>query len=236
MKLNPSFVKTRNVRNFEVLMDTLALAEGEGRFGLIYGQAGRGKTRTSQWYAAQQGSVYMRVLAIWNTSERDFLRALATELGVLTPPWTKSAAFKVVLDKLVASPRPIILDEMEKMPPKFLGFIRDLTDLSGSPVIFVGEVDLLDYLRAERRVWSRVFQAVEFEPISASDIVFYGAEVAGLRFDKAAAALAAKDSGGDFRLVRRLVVSLAQMAKGKGASEVNAEMVSIAAKQSLSGR
>lgn len=236
MKLNPSFVKTRNVRNFEVLMDTLALAEGEGRFGLVFGQAGRGKTRTSQWYAAQNQSVYMRVLSIWNTSERDFLRALATELGVRSLPWSKAAVFKVVLDKLVADSRPIILDEMEKMPPKFLGFIRDLTDLSGAPIIFVGEVDLLTYLQAERRVWSRVFQTVEFEPIGASDIVFYGAEVAGLRFDKAAAALAAKDSDGDFRQVRRLVVALARMAEGKGASDVNAEMVTIAAKQALSGR
>lgn len=41
MKLKPSFVKTRNVRNFEVLMNGLDLAAGEGRFGLVYGQADR---------------------------------------------------------------------------------------------------------------------------------------------------------------------------------------------------
>jgi len=235
MKLNPAFVKTRNVRNFEVLMNGLDLAEGEGRFGLVYGQAGRGKTRTSQWYAAGNACVYMRVLSIWTTSELDFLCALARELGVLTPPRRKATAFQAVLDKLITEPRAIILDEMEKMPPKFLGFIRDLTDLSGSPIVFVGEVELIPYLQAERRVWSRVFQQVEFEPISATDIVFYAADVAGLQLDKLAAGILAKSSGGDFRLVRRDVLALVQMCQGKGTKSVNAEMATIAAKQALKG-
>lgn len=235
MKLNPAFVKTRNVRNFEVLMNGLDLAEGEGRFGLVFGQAGRGKTRTSQWYAAGNACVYMRVLSIWTTSELDFLCALARELGVLTPPRRKATAFQAVLDKLITEPRAIILDEMEKMPPKFLGFIRDLTDLSGSPIVFVGEVELIPYLQAERRVWSRVFQQVEFEPISATDIVFYAADVAGLQLDKTAAGILAKSSGGDFRLVRRDVLALVQMCQGKGTKSVNAEMATIAAKQALKG-
>lgn len=235
MKLTPAFVKTRNVRNFEVLMSGLDLAEGEGRFGLVYGQAGRGKTRTSQWYAAGNACVYMRVLSIWASSELDFLRTLARELGVLTPPRRKATAFQAVLDRLVAEPKAIILDEMEKMPPKYLGFIRDLTDLSGSPVVFVGEVELVTYLRAERRVWSRVFQQVEFEPISSSDIVYYANDVAGLQLDKAAAWIMAKSSGGDFRLVRRDVLALVQMCQGKGTKSVNAEMATIAAKQALKG-
>ena len=236
MKLNPAFVKTRNVRNFEVLMNGLDLAEGEGRFGLVFGQAGRGKTRTAQWYAAGNASVYMRVLSIWTTSELDFLCALARELGVLTPPRRKAPAFHAVLDRLVTEPKAIILDEMEKMPPKFLGFIRDLTDLSGSPIVFVGEVELIPYLQAERRVWSRVFQQIEFEPISATDIVFYAADVAGLQLDKNAAGIVAKSSGGDFRLVRRDVLALAQMCHGKGTTNVTAEMATIAAKQALQGR
>ena len=39
IKVKPTFVRTKNVRNFEVLMDGLALGEGEGRLGLVYGQA-----------------------------------------------------------------------------------------------------------------------------------------------------------------------------------------------------
>ena len=40
--VKPVFVQTRNVRNFQAMMGGLALAEGEGRLGLIFGRAGRG--------------------------------------------------------------------------------------------------------------------------------------------------------------------------------------------------
>ncbi|NCC91719.1 MAG: ATP-binding protein [Opitutae bacterium] len=235
MKLNPSFVKTRNVRNFEVLMAGLDLAEGEGRFGLVWGQAGRGKTRTAQWYAAETRAVYLRVLAVWATSELDFLCTLARELGVLTPPRRKGPAFQAVLDKLVADPRPIILDEAEKMPSRFLELLRDLTDLSGAAIVFVGEENLVGYLDRERRVWSRVFQQLQFEPINAGDIVFYASDVAGLQLDKQAAEAIAQSSTGDFRLVRRDVIALAQICRAQKTVNVNAEMVSIAAKQTLRG-
>jgi hypothetical protein len=216
-------------------MDGLAMAEGEGRFGLVWGQAGRGKTRTAQWYAAQHQAIYMRVLAVWSTSEMDFLATLARELGVLTPPRRKATAFTAVLDRLIASPRPVILDEMEKMPPKFLELLRDLTDLSGAAIVFVGEENLVGFLDRERRVWSRVFQQLQFEPINAGDIVFYASDVAGLQLDKQAADAIALASGGDFRLVRRDVLALAQICRAKKTVNVNAEMVSIAAKQTLRG-
>lgn len=235
MKLKPSFVKTRNVRNFEVLMDGLALAEGEGRFGMVVGRAGRGKTRTSQWYAAGHGCVYLRALSIWKTSELDFLISLARELGVLTPPKRKAPVFQVCLDRLLAEPRTIILDEMEKLPRKHLDVIRDLADLSGIAIVFVGEEELVPYLDSERRSWSRVFQQVEFEPIGAADIVFFASDTAGLKLDKQAAQILAKSSGGDFRLVRRDVLSLAQMAQGRGTTAVDAEMAEIAAKSAFKG-
>lgn len=235
MKLNPSFVKTKNVRNFQALMSGLEMAEGEGRFGLVWGQAGRGKTRTAQWYCADNNAVYLRVLAIWATSELDFLCTLAKELGVLTPPRRKAAAFQAVLDKLAMDPRPIILDEIEKLHPKFLEFLRDLTDLSGAAIIFVGEENLVEHLMHERRVWSRVFQQMQFEPINASDIIYYAADVAGLQVDKEASQIVATSSGGDFRLVRRDVVALAQICRAKDSKEVTAEMASIVAKQALRG-
>ncbi len=53
IRLKPEFVKTKNVRNFEVMMANLAISEGEGRLGMVYSQAGRGKTRTCQVYAAR---------------------------------------------------------------------------------------------------------------------------------------------------------------------------------------
>ena len=76
IKIRPTFIRTKNVRNFEALMDGLDLGEDDSRLGLVYGRAGRGKSRTAQWYAANHGYVYLFVLTVWRTNETEFLRAL----------------------------------------------------------------------------------------------------------------------------------------------------------------
>ena len=48
IQVKPVFVKTKNVRNFESMMDALAQASGEGRLGAVPSPPGRGKTRTAQ--------------------------------------------------------------------------------------------------------------------------------------------------------------------------------------------
>ena len=72
IKIRPTFIRTKNVRNFEALMDGLALGEDDSRLGLVYGRAGRGKSRTAQWYAANHGFVYLFVLTVWRTNETEF--------------------------------------------------------------------------------------------------------------------------------------------------------------------
>ena len=74
IKIEPVFVETKNTRNFNVIMAGLELAAGEGRLGMVWGRAGRGKTRTAQRFAAHNRGVYMRMLKVWRTSELDFLR------------------------------------------------------------------------------------------------------------------------------------------------------------------
>ena len=77
IEYKPVFIEsTKNVRNFKVMMDGLELGAGEGRLGMVYGRAGRGKTRTSQWYHAHNGGVFLRMQTIWRTSELEFIRAL----------------------------------------------------------------------------------------------------------------------------------------------------------------
>lgn len=231
----PIFVKTKNVRNFEVMMDGLALAEGEGALGLVHGRAGRGKTRTAVWWHGQHGGIYLRVLTVWQTSERAFLQSLCRELGARTPPSRKDACFAEAVDRLLADPRPVFLDEIEKLPERFLSIVRDLSDLSGAPFVLIGEEELLPWVRRERRVWSRTFQVMEFEPIAMSDIVYLARDACGLALTEDAAAALHRASGGDFRLVKRDLLLLVQMANAKKTTEITGEMAKTAVKMGLRG-
>ncbi|MDZ7831659.1 MAG: ATP-binding protein [Desulfobacterales bacterium] len=233
VSFNPVFVKTKNVRNFSVLMDGLDLAAGEGRLGMVYGRAGRGKTRTAQWYAAHNNCVYIRVWTIW--SELDFLKALARELGVVNPPGRRGTCAAEIVDRLVSAPRPIFLDEIEKLSRRHLDTIRDISDTCAVPIVLIGEEELVTVMRANRRVWSRTYQQVEFAPITAADILLYAGEATGLKLETPQARIMHEASGGDFRIVRRDLLTLIQYANARGTNTADADMVKMAVKSGLNG-
>lgn len=235
IQFKPTFVKTKNVRNFEVMMDALALGAGEGRLGLVYGRAGRGKTRTSQWYTAHNGCVYLRMATVWHSSELYFLKALCREVGILTPPARKGPCYDAVVDILAADPRPVFLDEPEKMTRRFLDVVRDISDESAAPFVLIGEEELVSYMKLNRRIWSRTFQQIEFQPIGNADIVSYASQATGLKLTPETAGIFHGASGGDFRLVRRDIISLVQIASAKQTSEITVEMAKMAVKAGLKG-
>lgn len=238
IEVKPVFIeKTKNVRNFSVMMDGLALGRGEGRLAAVYGKAGRGKTRTSQWYHAHHpGCIFLRMQTIWRTSELEFLRALCRELGILPAPGRKSPAFMSVMDALVADPKPVFLDEIEKLPRYFLDVILDLTDLSTAPFVLLGEEELLGYMRPNNRVSSRTYRALQFLPLNKSDIVIYFREMSGLSIDNEVAGVFYAASDGDFRIVKRDLFSLVQIANAKQTDQITVDMARVAVKTGLAGR
>lgn len=209
--IKPAFINTKNVRNFSAMMDGLALAEGEGRMGAVYGAAGRGKTRTAQVYGANNDCRYLRVATVWRGSELEFLRGLAKEIGIVSPPSRKGPCFAALVENLVADPRPVMVDEIEKMPKTYLDIIRDLTDLSTAPFVLIGEKELKGMLQDHERAWSRTYQKLEFAPIAVGDVMFYASDATGLKLTTEVAGILHQASGGDFRIVRRDIIALVQM-------------------------
>jgi hypothetical protein len=234
VQIKPVFVKTGNVRRFETLMDGLELSAGEGRLGLVYGRAGRGKTRTAVWYAAQTGCVFLRCLKIWRQSELGFLQALCRELGVMSVPHRKDPAFRAALDAMVANPKPVFIEEVEKLPYMFLEIIRDLSDLSAAPVVLIGEEELVSLLKRNRRVWSRTFRQMQFGPVEPADIVTYANQAAGLKLSAEVMGLLHQSSDGDFRLVKRDLINLVDACNANSTTEPDARMTKVAIKRALS--
>lgn len=236
IKVEPVFIKTRNVRNFSVMMDGLAMSAGEGRLGLVYGRAGRGKSRTSQWYAAHNGCIYLRMATVWRTSELEFLRALCKEAGYTgTPPHRKGPAFSAVIDRLIEDPKPVFLDELEKLPRFFLDIVRDLSDLSTAPFVLIGEDELPPIMEQNRRVWSRTYRALHFEGIEIKDVIIYAREATGISLTPKVAGLFYQASGGDFRIIRRDIINLMQIVNARGTDQVDQEMAKIAIAAGLGG-
>lgn len=237
IKFTPTFVQTKNVRNLWVMMDGLLLDRsdvGDERLGCVWGQAGRGKTRTVQTWAASHNAVYLATVSVW--SEVDFLKALCHELGVRQIPHRKGKCFALIMDALNRNLRPIIIDEIERFGQRYLEIVRDIANLSGGVVVLVGEEELPHLMRQNRRVWSRTYRTLEFEPIPASDIIAYVHQCTGLGLTKEALEVLHKSSQGDLRLVRRDTIALTHAYNNlRRSGDVDEETARIAVKESLRG-
>jgi hypothetical protein len=237
LTLNPIFVKTANVRNFETMMASLALASGEGRLGLIWGRAGRGKTRTAQvWAASNRRSVYVLVLSAWRRSQVDFLHALARELRITKPSRRMGTVFAEVAEALAGGRHTLFIDEPEKLPISFMELIRDLSDATGTPAVLIGEEDLPALMRQQRRVWSRTYQQVEFRPVEVADITQYvTASARRIRLSAGIAEALHRASGGDFRIVRRTLINLVEVLNARGTEQADEQSVAAAVSMALGG-
>lgn len=234
------FVKTRNVKVGDEMIEGLGLVNDEGVMASLTGEPGTGKTFWSQVRAANDDSVYFRVASIWKKSELDFMQAFCRELGMVKPPGRKGTCYLEAINRLQGTGRTVYVDEVQRLPKDFLVIILDLSDATGCPFVCVGEPELKGMMQAHARVWSRTFYAVEFGPISMSDVIFYGNEAAGLKLNSEIAGILHKASDGDFRIVRRSLIALAQLINAKGPGkdgepQITGEMARIAVKAGLSG-
>ena len=235
LSMKPVFVKTANVRNFESMMSGLALSAGEGRFGLVWGRAGRGKTRTAQYYCANtKGCHYILALQVWRHSHGELLKAIAKETGIINPAHRIGPLFGEVAERLIQSRPTVFIDEPDKLTISHLEIIRDLTEFTGTPFILIGEETLPDMMKKERRIWSRTFQQVQFQPFAVPDIVQYVNTAAGVRMSSPAAAEAIfKKSEGDIRIAKIIFINLVQVLNAKGTAEADEQTVQAAIHQAF---
>lgn len=237
LKFEHTRVACQNQEDFNEMMTVLEMAKEarEGRFGLIYGTAGRGKSRTTAAWAANNGSVHLLMLPIWATSELGFLQALCRELGLKAIPLTKNDCFAKAMDLLVAQPRPVFLDEMD-LCPRHLNLVRVLAELSGATFVLIGENELPALMSQNKRVWSRVFQVLHFEPAAPRDIIVYGRETAGLEVEAAAAAELNRSVGGeDWRVIKRTMIDVVGLGNAAKTRTVTVEIMRTAIKMGFQG-
>lgn len=228
------FIETSNVTDFRQKIRTLEDREhGEPGFALVYGQAGRGKTETSRNHYSLHGGVYLRVLQGW--TQCAFLQELCSEVCGVRPRSTGACKAQII-EALDGEPTTIYVDEADRLRVDRIEDLRDIYDLTGSPVVLIGERELKGLLGERRRIWSRVKQVVEFGPVLAEDVAVLADEASGLDVSPDACALIVRHADGDFRLVWTLLGHLEQASRAKGASAVDVPLVTAVAKKVASWR
>jgi DNA transposition AAA+ family ATPase len=216
------FLETQNVAAFRQALYVLEDTErGQSGIGVVWGTAGRGKTICAREYAVRTGAVYIRVMEDW--TPRAMLAALCRELNGSEPTSTERCK-KIACEALESQGKTLLVDEADRLNVGLVEHFRDIHDVTGTPIVLIGEEHLFPTLSARRRLWSRVTQTVEFKAISTEDIMIFGLKAAELRIDPEAARRIAVRSSGDFRLVFSDVQALEQMARASGVKQVDSKM------------
>lgn len=218
------FMVTQNVSRFREAMGVLEDVEvGQPGLGVVWGRAGRGKTECAREFAMRTGAVYLRVMEGW--TPRGMLAAFCKALNG-TEPRTAEHCKRLLVDELERFRRVILVDEADRLRRvEMIEHLRDVHDLTGAPIVLIGEEHLHAMISGRRRLWSRVTQAVGFGPIGAEDIIIYTGKATGLKMHPDAAGEVCKRSGGDFRLIHLDVRDLERMARASMKDEVVFDMV-----------
>lgn len=217
------FLETKNVKAFREALGVLEDAEkGQPGLGIIWGKAGRGKTICSKEYVVRTGAIYIRVMQDWTA--RAMLSAICREING-SEYRTVDKCKRSICDELESSPRTVLIDEADRLDVRLIEHFRDIHDMTGVPIVLIGENSLFPTLKVRERIWSRITQNIRFDDISAEDIMLFGIKSAQIKIEPAAAGEIEKRCKGDFRLVWIDVRDLARICRASRTDMVTPEMV-----------
>ena len=223
-------IETEAMTRFDAAVDAVVTAgRGLSGFVLAYGQAGRGKSVAADRYHFQRGGAYVRVWQGW--SQTAFLQRLLFEVrgkNMDMPRHTGNRCKEMIVELLDENRMPIFVDEADRLKIDRIEDLRDIHEMTGAPIVLIGEEGIFGLLSERRRIWSRVAHEVAFGPISPAEVGLYGMQAAGLDIPPEASSEIAKRTEGDFRLDRNVCLLLEKAAKASGSFTVDRPMLETA--------
>lgn len=220
-------IPTEATTRFNEAVDAVVDAgRGTSGFILAHGQAGRGKSVAADQYHYERGGAYIRVWEGWRQAA--FLQRVLFEVrgknGDL-PRLGADRCKQTIVDLLERERKPIFVDEADRLAIGRIEDLRDILEMTGAPIILIGEESIFGLLSERRRIWSRVAHEVEFGPISPAEVGLYAMKAAALDIPPELCKRLAERAEGDFRLVRNMMILLEKAAKAAESFKVDEAML-----------
>lgn len=219
--MKEKFAITKNVQRFLSGVE-LAQTPIKGRIGnmLAFGPPGTGKTDVGQWYAAQNDVPYIRAKDI--TSRRSLLSNIVSELGIAAS-FRADDLFNQIVEQLIERPRPIIIDEVDYLVRGgAVEVLRDINDMTNTPVIMMGMEHAEKSLRRFRHLYDRFAAIIKFELFDDAEIRSLASEICGCRLSDCAVGFIAKAGQGKLRITTTWFSRAENLARRNKLDEVTA--------------
>lgn len=218
------FVKTRNVKNFIGLMNNLIDKSNEvPKMGLVYGDPGLGKTQTAVWWTTRNDAVYVR--AQNHMTSNGILEKVVEELGE-SPSKKTTDLMKQCIAHLRLKPQVIVIDEVDYLinRMKIVETLRDIHDLTGTPVVLIGMQEAKTKLGKFRHLYDRISEVWEFKAFSKEDKEVIVEELSEIRITDEAKEIFFEKTN-RFRQVIKGIAMLENLAKTNGLNKIDVKQV-----------
>lgn len=143
-------------------------AHGLPGMGCFFGRAGLGKTTAAIYSTNRFQACHVQALPIGGV--KSLMNMIVVNLG-LQPARTTEALFGQAVKELGSTQCPLIIDEADNiLTDRAIEMVRVLYDMTGAPVILLGEELLPQKLQKWERVHSRILSWVGAEAATLADV------------------------------------------------------------------
>ena len=218
-----AFIETKNVTELRrAVSEAREAGIGVPAMVMAYGEAGTGKTKAAKESFTDLGGVFMR--AFEGMTLAAFMQDLCFEICGSRPHGTNRCRTEI-MKALKDNATPIFVDEIDRSPITFFETLRDIHDVTGSPVIFIGEMGLPTRVSARNRINDRIPESfrIQFRPIERNDIMAFARKAADLSLSPEACAFLSESTRGNFRKEHNAVQTLERAARANSVKEIDAD-------------
>lgn len=218
--MKPIFVKTKNVKGFINLIYNLKnKPDNISKIGLVYGNAGLGKTKTAIYLSIQFDTIYVRATNKMTT--KWLLEEIAKELDEI-PRFFTADIFRQCVNALKTNLKMIIVDEIDYLLADFrtIETLRDLHDETGVPIILVGMQLSKHKLKKHNHLFDRISEIYNFTEFEYSDIKQITEEISEVDITKEAAHII-HNKAKSFRKIAEMIDMFEKVGQANGLTQID---------------
>jgi len=204
----------------EMFLQLLQTGPDDPCIGLVSGHSGYGKSKALAWARERNASVLIRAQRVWRPTA--LCRAIADALGVDTRGTTAQLIERIVGD-LAIERRIVVIDEANYIASSehMTEMLRDVSDLSGAPLVLSGDQHLRRELASRAQFVNRIAHETTIDPATLEDC----RKVANARCEVGVAddllASLHKTAGGNLRNICVGLGRIEQVARNLGRSDLD---------------
>lgn len=217
------FVRTKNVKKFVSLMETLKnLPPNIPKLALVYGSHGLGKTKTLIWWATKNEAIYIR--ANNDMTQNGLLKEIVLELNQ-RPYHAMQDNLDLIIGQLRFNPKIIIVDEIDYLFSKnAIEILRDIQDNTGTLIVLSGMGNVNTKIARYKHFEDRIYKKLKFEPYNESDIEDILNQITDLFFAPDAIKYLATRTN-QFRKIVQTLDQLEKQAETNGVAEITENLI-----------